>query len=59
MNPGGPSMHPEFESGLAKTESIIMRLRAPGAMPIHHGDAAGFVRRIRRIFNDGIDKVFG
>src|SRR5271155_3398598 len=52
-------MDPVLKARAAKTESIVMRLRAPRPVPVHHRYAARFMRRIRSVFNNGLDNVGG
>src|SRR5271166_6035423 len=50
-------MYPVFVTGSAKAESIVLRLCAPGSMPIHHCNPAGFGRRTGSVFDNGRDRL--
>src|ERR1700722_11335764 len=48
---------PELKARASKTEGIVMRLGAPRSMPVHHRYAARFMRRIRSVFDNGLDNI--
>jgi hypothetical protein len=50
-------MNPELKARASETECIVVRLGAPRSVPVHHRYAARFVRRIRGVFDNGLDNV--